>query len=208
MGLMSLTTTIRLLSAAALVTTALLAAVPVASGQQQPAGAASCTLSLLTSFTPCFSFLTSNSSNGSPPTRECCRSLAALVNASTGCACLVLTGAVPLPALGVPVNRTLAVSLPKACDSMSVPLQCRDTSSAQSPAPGPVADTPSTPASTPATPEAPAPPTVDPTATAPVSQGQTRPMVLPSSARRTATSAHVAAAPALVLLLAVAAALV
>lgn len=82
-----------------------------------------------------------------------------------------------------------------------------DTSSAQSPAPGPVADTPSTPASTPATPEAPAPPTADPTATAPVSQGQTRPMVLPSSARRT-TNAHVAAAPALALLLAVAAALV
>ncbi|XP_066398642.1 non-specific lipid transfer protein GPI-anchored 20-like [Miscanthus floridulus] len=197
---MGLMTTIRLLAAAALVTTALLGP-PMASGQ--PA-AASCTASLLTSFTPCFSFLTSNSSNGSPPTRECCRSLAALVNASTGCACLVLTGAVPLPALGVPINRTLAVSLPKACDSMSVPLQCRDTSSAQSPAPGPVADTPSTPASTP---EAPAAPTVDPTATAPVSQGQTRPMVLPSSARRT-TSAHVAAAPALALLLAVAAALV
>lgn len=123
MGLMSLTA-VRLLVAAALVTTALLGP-PMASGQQP---AASCTASLLTSFTPCFSFLTSNSSNGSPPTRECCRSLAALVNASTGCACLVLTGAVPLPALGVPVNRTLAVSLPKACDSLSVPLQCRGTS--------------------------------------------------------------------------------
>ena len=124
MGLMSLMATITLLATAA---------VPLASGQQQPAGAASCTASLLTSFTPCFSFLTSSGggSNGSaPPTRECCRSLAALVNASTGCACLVLTGAVPLPALGggVPVNRTVAVSLPKACDSMSVPLQCRGTS--------------------------------------------------------------------------------
>ena len=124
MGLMSLMATITLLATAA---------VPLASGQQQPAGAASCTASLLTSFTPCFSFLTSSGggSNGSaPPTRECCRTLAALVNASTGCACLVLTGAVPLPALGggVPVNRTLAVSLPKACDSMSIPLQCRGTS--------------------------------------------------------------------------------
>lgn len=114
---MGLTTTIRLLAAAALLA--------LASGQQQPAAAASCTASLLTSFTPCFSFLTSsNGSSGSPPTRECCRSLAALVDAGTGCACLVLTGAVPL---GVPVNRTLAVSLPRACDSMSVPLQCRGT---------------------------------------------------------------------------------
>lgn len=116
---MGLTTTIRLLAAAALLA--------LASGQQQPAAAASCTASLLTSFTPCFSFLTSsNGSSGSPPTRECCRSLAALVDAGTGCACLVLTGAVPLP-LGVPVNRTLAVSLPRACDSTSVPLQCRGT---------------------------------------------------------------------------------
>ena len=93
-----------------------------ASGQ---AGAASCTASLITSFTPCLNFLTnSTSGGGSPPTQDCCRSLAALVNASTGCACLILTGNVPL---GVPVNRTLAVALPKACHSAAVPLQCRGT---------------------------------------------------------------------------------
>lgn len=191
---MGLMTTIRLLAAAALLV--------LASGQQQPAASASCTASLLTSFTPCFSFLTSsNGSSGSPPTRECCRSLAALVDAGTGCACLVLTGAVPL---GVPVNRTLAVSLPRACDSMSVPLQCRDTS-AQSPATGPVAaDTP------PATPASPAAATTPdaPTATAPVTQG--REAVLPTSGSARRASARVAATPALVLLLllAVAAALV
>jgi hypothetical protein len=61
---------------------------------------------------------------------------------------------------------------------------------------------------TPATPEpeAPAPPVVDPTGTAPVSQGQTRPMVLPSSAWR--ASDHAPATAALVLLLAAGAALV
>jgi hypothetical protein len=46
--------------------------------------------------------------------------------------------------LGLPINRTLAVTLPKACNSMSVPLQCKDTS-AQLPAPGPVAVSPAMP---------------------------------------------------------------
>ncbi|PUZ68586.1 hypothetical protein GQ55_2G040300 [Panicum hallii var. hallii] len=203
MGL-NLNLAMRLLAAAAVV--ASLAA--PASGQ---GGAASCTASLITSFTPCLNFLT-NSTNGggSAPTQDCCRSLAALVNASTGCACLILTGNVPL---GAPINRTLAVTLPKACDSAAVPLQCRDTS-AQIPAPGPVAAgapsaaLPPLPPATPATPEpeAPAPPVVDPTGTAPVSQGQTRPMVLPSSAWR--ASDHAPATAALVLLLAAGAALV
>ncbi|KAG2631971.1 non-specific lipid transfer protein GPI-anchored 20-like [Panicum virgatum] len=176
-----------------------------ASGQ---AGAASCTASLITSFTPCLNFLTnSTSGGGSPPTQDCCRSLAALVNASSGCACLILTGNVPL---GVPVNRTLAVTLPKACHSAAVPLQCRDTS-AQIPAPGPIAGgapsaaLPPLPPASPE-PEAPAPPVADPTGTAPVSQGQTRPAMLPSSARRAST--HAPAAAALALLLAVGAALV
>ncbi|RCV09694.1 hypothetical protein SETIT_2G050000v2 [Setaria italica] len=177
----------------AVVTTALLAA--PASGQGQ-AGAASCTASLITSFTPCLNFLTNGGGGGSAPTQDCCRSLAELMSASTGCACLILTGNVPL---GVPgVNRTLAVALPKACNSAAVPLQCRDTS-AQIPAPGTGADVPSS--ATPATPE------VEPTATAPVSQEQTRPVVLPSSGRRASVDAPATTA-AFVLLLAVGAALV
>ncbi|XP_062188930.1 non-specific lipid transfer protein GPI-anchored 20-like, partial [Phragmites australis] len=128
--------------------------------------------SLVTSFTPCLDFITNGTAS---LTADCCRSLGALVKASTGCACLILTGNVPL---GVPINRTLAVTLPKACNSMSVPLQCR---------------APATPG-----PEAPAPP-AEPTATPPVSQGQTRPMVVPSSART--ASSHVPATAAFLLLL-------
>ncbi|CAO1949061.1 unnamed protein product [Urochloa humidicola] len=188
---------VRLLAAATVV--AALSA--PASGQGQ-GGAASCTASLITSFTPCLNFLT-NSTNGggAAPTQECCRSLGELMSASTDCACLILTGTVPL---GMPVNRTLAVALPKACNSAAVPLQCRDTS-AQIPAPGPVAAGTSSagalpPPATPATqgPEAPA---------TPVSQGQTRSMVLPSSARRASGSGTPAAA-AFVLLLVVGAAMV
>lgn len=81
--------------------------------------------------------------------------------------------------------------------------------SAQIPAAGPIAnDTPSGTA-TPATtePGAPATSVVEPTATAPVSQGEARPAVLPSSARRASGDGHATAA-AFVLLLAVGVALV
>ncbi|CAM0905484.1 unnamed protein product [Alopecurus aequalis] len=167
------------LAAAALVLLALFPPAPVA-GQ---AVATSCTASLITSFTPCLGYIT-NSTNGggSLPTADCCRSLGAVVNTSTSCACLILTGNVPL---GLPINRTLAVTLPKACNSMSVPLQCKDTS-AQLPAPGPVAVSPAMPPLTPMAPELPAP-TAEPTVTPPPSsqsQGQTRPQVVPSSAWR------------------------
>lgn len=109
--------TIILLTAATVVTTP-------AAGQ----GTASCTASLITSFTPCLNFLTNstNGAGGSAPTQDCCRSLASLMSASTGCACLILTGGVPLG--GGAINRTLAVSLPKACKSAAVPLQCQGTS--------------------------------------------------------------------------------
>lgn len=109
----------------ALAATLLLVAAPApASGQPGPGGgvvggAMSCTASLVTSFTPCLNFITNGSAS---PTDDCCRSLGALMRASTGCACLILTGSV---SVGVPVNRTLAVRLPRACNSTSLQLQCR-----------------------------------------------------------------------------------
>ncbi|RLN34013.1 protein YLS3-like [Panicum miliaceum] len=198
------------LLAVAMAVVALASPAPVVSGQQV-AGPLSCTASLVSSFAPCLNFIINNTAS---PTADCCRSLGALMKASTGCACLILTGSVPL---GVPVNRTMAVTLPRACNNASVPLQCQDaTTSAQTPAPGPVADAPApsslapaplppltAPVATPV-PEAPAPatatatPVLEPTATPPVSQGQTRPTVVPSSAWRRA-SAHVWPAVALLL---------
>lgn len=113
-----------LLALAAVVATLLVVAAPApASGQPGPGGvvggAMSCTASLVTSFTPCLNFITNGSAS---PTDDCCRSLGALMRASTGCACLILTGSV---SVGVPVNRTLAVRLPRACNSTSLQLQCR-----------------------------------------------------------------------------------
>ncbi|KAF0909390.1 hypothetical protein E2562_035830 [Oryza meyeriana var. granulata] len=185
-------------AAAAVAVLAMAVPTPV-SGQ---AVAASCTASLITSFTPCFNFIT-NSSNGGggTPTADCCQSVAAMINTSTSCACLVLTGNVPL---GIPINRTLAITLPKACNSMSVPLQCKDTS-AQIPAAGvPVAVSPAMPPLPPSPPEStaqagsPTTSPVVPTATPPATgQTQTRPQVVPNSAWR--TNARV---PAFLLLLA------
>ncbi|KAG2640244.1 hypothetical protein PVAP13_2KG060800 [Panicum virgatum] len=127
----------RLLAVGVAVAALLASPAPVAVSGQPVAGPLSCTASLVSSFAPCLNFIINSTAS---PTADCCRSLGALMKASTGCACLILTGSVPL---GVPVNRTMAVTLPRACNNASVPLQCQDaTTSAQTPAPGPVADAP------------------------------------------------------------------
>ncbi|CAN6181418.1 unnamed protein product [Urochloa humidicola] len=203
------------LLAMAMATTALLMAWPAPVSGQVIAGPLSCTTSLISSFAPCLNFMINNTAS---PTADCCRSLGELMKASSGCACLILTGSVPL---GVPVNRSMAVTLPKACNNASVPLKCQDaTTSAHTPAPGPVADAPGpiadapapsflaplppvTPAAATPKPKAAAPAAaVEPTAIPPVSQGQTKPTVVPSATSM--ASAHVSAVPALVLLIAVA----
>ncbi|GJM96884.1 hypothetical protein PR202_ga13758 [Eleusine coracana subsp. coracana] len=95
----------------------LLAAAP-ASGQV----ATSCTSMLITTFTPCLNFVTGSTNGGGSPTEQCCGSLAEMVRTGADCACLILTGNVPF---SLPINRTLAISLPRLCNSMSVPLKCR-----------------------------------------------------------------------------------
>ncbi|XP_066332787.1 non-specific lipid transfer protein GPI-anchored 16-like [Miscanthus floridulus] len=155
----------------------LLAAAP-ASGQI----ATSCTASLITTFTPCINFVTGSTNGGGSPTQQCCGSLAEMVRTGADCACLILTGNVPF---SLPINRTLAISLPKLCSSTSVPLQCRDTAT-QIPAPGPVAFAPALPPLPPIPPESSDSP-VDPTATSPAVDSPPfpqRPVVVPSSAIR------------------------
>ncbi|KAI3459405.1 hypothetical protein Pfo_016068 [Paulownia fortunei] len=97
-----------------------------------------CTPSMMTTFTPCMNFVTNSSLNGTPPTIDCCNSLKSLMNNGKDCLCLIATASVPFQ---VPINRTLAISLPRACNVPGVPLQCK-ASGAPIPAPGPVADGP------------------------------------------------------------------
>ncbi|XP_003559327.4 non-specific lipid-transfer protein-like protein At2g13820 [Brachypodium distachyon] len=168
-------------------------------GQGQVQVAASCTASLISTFTPCLNFVTGSTNGGGSPTQQCCRAVAGVVRTGADCACLILTGNVPF---SLPINRTLAISLPKVCKSLSVPLQCRDTAT-QIPAPGPVAFAPALPPLPPLPPES----SVDATATSPaveappaIMQGQ-RPVVVLSSAWRNARGL-LAPAPLVLLVLA------
>ncbi|XP_031278174.1 non-specific lipid transfer protein-like 1 [Pistacia vera] len=92
-----------------------------------------CTASLISSFSPCMNFLTNSTTNGTSPTADCCNALKSLTSNSMDCTCLIVTGNIPLQ---LPINRTLAISLPRACNMPGVPLQCKSTG-APIPAPGP-----------------------------------------------------------------------
>lgn len=79
-----------------------------------------CTASQVTSFTPCINFITGSSAGGNAtPTAGCCDSVKSLMSGSIDCACLIVTGNVPI---SLPINRALAISLPRACN---LPLQCQ-----------------------------------------------------------------------------------
>ncbi|KAI9089766.1 hypothetical protein K1719_029059 [Acacia pycnantha] len=99
-----------------------------------------CNASIINSFTPCMNYLTNSSSGGSSsPTTQCCDSLKSLTAGSMDCLCLIFTGSVPFQ---LPINRTLAISLPRACRMQRVPVQCKATGSPL-PAPGPASLGPS-----------------------------------------------------------------
>ncbi|PKI52425.1 non-specific lipid-transfer protein-like protein At2g13820 [Punica granatum] len=173
----------------------------------------SCTSSMISSFTPCINFVTNSSPNGTSPspTSECCSSLKSLMGSGMDCLCLIVTGNVPFR---IPINRTLAISLPRACKKTGVPLQCK-ASAAPLPAPGPAALGPTrppksadTPRASPSVPEAetpslapeadttpfltpPSPPTDSGTPTMPTG---VRPVLIPSS-----TTTSYVVSPALLL---------
>ncbi|KAI3914877.1 hypothetical protein MKX01_018046 [Papaver californicum] len=92
---------------------------------------------MISGFTPCLNYITQNSSgNGSAtatPSSECCRSLKSIASSGMNCACLIVTGSIPFQ---LPINRTLVISLPKACNLDGVPVQC-DISTVGSPSQAP-----------------------------------------------------------------------
>ncbi|CAI9775906.1 unnamed protein product [Fraxinus pennsylvanica] len=93
---------------------------------------------------------------------DCCNSLKTLMSSGKDCLCLIATGSVPF---NMPINRTLAISLPRACNMPSVPLQCKASGApVPAPAPGPTAFGP-----TMSPKSAPSPTSQAPTSTEPVS---------------------------------------
>ncbi|XP_015573472.1 non-specific lipid transfer protein GPI-anchored 20 isoform X2 [Ricinus communis] len=136
-----------------------------------------CTPSLLSVFTPCMSFLTNSTANGTSPTSDCCSSLKNLTGNGMDCLCLIVTGSVPFQ---IPINRTLAISLPRACNMAGVPVQCK-ASGSPLPAPGPASlgPTPSPRISPSASPKASVVPEPTPSTSPP--ESSTTPVLTPSS---------------------------
>ncbi|XP_010485002.1 PREDICTED: non-specific lipid-transfer protein-like protein At5g64080 [Camelina sativa] len=96
-----------------------------------------CSPAMLSSATGCMSFLTGG---GSSPTSDCCGALKSLTGTGMDCLCLIVTAGIPI---NLPINRTLAISLPRACGMPGVPVQCKATA-APLPAPGPASFSPTT----------------------------------------------------------------
>ncbi|KAL5712560.1 hypothetical protein ACHQM5_014721 [Ranunculus cassubicifolius] len=156
-----------------------------------------CTASMITNFTPCLNFITGSSSNGGSPTTQCCGSVKSLLSTSVDCACLIFTANVPLQ---LPINRSLAISLPRMCKIGGVPIQCKAAAAPLPPVVQPLSPAPSPDTSSPTAstiPEA-IPPTLAPTestsdlaptpdsptveADAPVANTGRRPVVTPNAA--------------------------
>ncbi|KGN56962.1 non-specific lipid-transfer protein-like protein At2g13820 [Cucumis sativus] len=93
-----------------------------------------CSPSIIARFTPCMNLLTNSTANGTSPTADCCDYLRSLTGSGMDCLCLIVTASVPFQ---LPINRSLAISLPQACNMPGVPVQCR-ASAAPIPAPGPI----------------------------------------------------------------------
>ncbi|KAF5466116.1 hypothetical protein F2P56_016071 [Juglans regia] len=150
-----------------------------------------CNTSMISSFTPCLRFVTNSTANGTSPSANCCNSLKSLTSGGKDCLCLIVTGNVPFP---VPINRSLAISLPRACNMPGVPLQCKGPVSLEptpspglSPTPSPKASSvpePTTPAQAPQSDTTPVltppSPTVD--SEAPTATTGSRPVLTPSAA--------------------------
>ncbi|XP_047326084.1 non-specific lipid transfer protein GPI-anchored 16-like [Impatiens glandulifera] len=171
---------------------------------------AGCTNEMINSFGPCLSFVSGSGSSSVSPTAGCCDSLKSLMGSSMDCACLVVSGNIPLP---IPINRTLAVSLPKACKSLGVvPIQCprnslillqfmvdHVNSNISPPAPGPVTKSAGSPPQPIATPPA-APPLDAPSTPTDDNTGLNRPLFTPLSAAT--KSSYITALPIIPIVLA------
>ncbi|XP_057964811.1 non-specific lipid transfer protein GPI-anchored 5-like isoform X2 [Malania oleifera] len=93
----------------------------------------SCT-SVIMGLSPCLNYITGNSSTPSP---SCCSQLTAAIQSQPQCLCSLLNGGGM--SLGIPINQTLALALPGACNVQTPPIsQCNAASGPTTPAAPPV----------------------------------------------------------------------
>ncbi|KAL7601204.1 hypothetical protein Lser_V15G27234 [Lactuca serriola] len=120
------------------VTLAMVLIVSICRGTMAQSG---CTNALM-GMSPCLNFITGNTST---PSSSCCSQLGNLVQAQPQCLCAVLNG--NGITLGISINRTLALTLPGACNVQTPPVsQCNaangpGTTSTPSPATSPEGST-------------------------------------------------------------------
>ncbi|CBI26281.3 unnamed protein product, partial [Vitis vinifera] len=75
---------------------------------------------VLIGMAPCLNYITGSSSS---PSSSCCSQLASVVQSQPRCLCVALNGGGA--ALGITINRTLALALPGACNVQTPPVsQC------------------------------------------------------------------------------------
>jgi len=89
-----------------------LAAITDVAVAQAPSSCSSATVSLAS----CISYVTGNAAE---PSQSCCSGLASVVKTNPTCLCQLLTGSNPV---GIPINQTLALALPKACKVTTPPV--------------------------------------------------------------------------------------
>ncbi|KAI3518538.1 hypothetical protein L1887_07343 [Cichorium endivia] len=84
---------------------------------------------VIISMSPCLNYISGNSST---PSSGCCTQLASVVKSQPQCLCEVLNGGGS--SLGLNINQTQALELPKACDVQTPPTsQCNAGSPGNSP---------------------------------------------------------------------------
>lgn len=80
---------------------------------------------VLISMSPCLNYISGNSST---PSTGCCTQLASVVRSQPQCLCQVLNGGGS--SLGLNINQTQAMALPKACNVQTPPVsQCNASGS-------------------------------------------------------------------------------
>ncbi|KAK9049170.1 hypothetical protein SSX86_031863 [Deinandra increscens subsp. villosa] len=97
-------------------------------GGMAQSSSSGCT-NVIISMSPCLNYITGNSST---PSSGCCTQLATVVKSDPQCLCQVLNGGGS--SLGLTINQTQALELPKACNVQTPPTsQCNAGSPGNSP---------------------------------------------------------------------------
>ncbi|KAI3798135.1 hypothetical protein L1987_33404 [Smallanthus sonchifolius] len=86
--------------------------------------------SVLIGMAPCLNYVTGSSKT---PSSSCCSSLANVVKSQPQCLCTALDGST-MASLGISINKTIALSLPHACNVKTPPVsRCNVMAPAESP---------------------------------------------------------------------------